>query len=61
MQSALSFAPLHPVGFVNFHGATAYFSTGRGGAIIPDPTKNAKKRRGGEGHSQVSTQLRGCS
>ena len=26
MQSALSFAPLRPVGFVNFHGA------GRGGA-----------------------------
>ena len=46
MQSALSFAPLRPVGFVNFHGAgrgkacflrggAAYFSTGRGGATIP--------------------------
>ena len=29
MQSALSFAPLRPVGFVNFHGA------GRGVVIIP--------------------------
>ena len=39
MQSALSFAPLRPVGFVNFHGAgrggAAYFSTGRGRATIP--------------------------
>ena len=47
MQSALSFAPLRPVGFVNFHGAgqgllfagrggAACFSAGRGGATIPD-------------------------
>ena len=47
MQSALSFAPLRPVGFVNFHGAgrggarpafcgAAYFSTGLGGATISD-------------------------
>ena len=46
MQSALSFAPLRPVGFVNFHGAgqgllfagrggAAYFSTGHCGATIP--------------------------
>ena len=51
MQSALSFAPLCPVGFINFHeagrgeagqsllfagrGGAAYFSTRRGGATIP--------------------------
>ena len=46
MRSALSFALLRPVGFVNFHGAgrgkacflragAAYFSTGWGGATIP--------------------------
>ena len=45
MQSALSFAPLRPVGFVNFHGAgwggarPAFCGAGqpifpRGGAII---------------------------
>ena len=41
MQSALSFAPLRPVGFVNFHGAgrgKACFlqgGAGWGGATIP--------------------------